>query len=126
MLYTDNCCCCVQLRCGCILIAIFEVILRGIDQFLLGPNSILGYTELVVSGLYLISCVVLLIGALLGTRYLLLPYIFVAVVHVIVLIWECAYVMLVDDFYDFIVFDIFQAVLSLYFCLVVYSYYDTI
>ncbi|XP_017960005.1 uncharacterized protein LOC108653766 [Drosophila navojoa] len=126
MFYTDNCCCCVELKCGCILIAIFDVILRGIDRFLLDGNSLMGNIALVVSGIYLISCIILLIGALLGIRYLLLPYIFVVMVHVIILIWECGYVIMMDDFYDFIIFDIIQAVVSLYFCLVVYSYYDTI
>lgn len=34
MIYTDNCCYCIDLRCGCILIAIVGVILRGIDHFI--------------------------------------------------------------------------------------------
>lgn len=33
MIYTDYCCYCIELRCGCILIAIIDVILRGLDRF---------------------------------------------------------------------------------------------
>ncbi|XP_064536601.1 uncharacterized protein LOC135427106 [Drosophila montana] len=126
MIYTDNCCCCIELKCGCIIISIVEVIIRGVDRFLLDHDSMLGYTALIISGLYLICCIVLLIGSLLSLRFLLLPYIFVALSHVIVLVWECVYVIMVEAFYDYVLFDIFQAVLSLYFCLVVYSYYDTL
>lgn len=33
MIYTDDFCCCIELRCGCILIAILEVLFRGLDRF---------------------------------------------------------------------------------------------
>lgn len=53
--------------------------------------------------------ILLLFLKLQGIRYLLLPYIFVVMVHVIILIWECGYVIMMEDFYDFIVLDIIQA-----------------
>jgi len=33
MIYSENCCCCIELKCGCILIAIVEVLIRGLDRF---------------------------------------------------------------------------------------------
>ncbi|XP_001994991.2 uncharacterized protein LOC6568899 [Drosophila grimshawi] len=126
MIYTDNCCCCIELKCGCIIIAIVDVIIRGADHFIVDRDSLLGYATILTSGLYLISCIVLLIGALLSIRFLLIPYMVVALIHIIILTWECAYVILVDSFYDFVLFDVLQAVFSLYFTLVVYSFYDTL
>ncbi|XP_034477858.1 uncharacterized protein LOC117784270 isoform X2 [Drosophila innubila] len=123
MIYTDNCCCCIDLRQGCIIISIVDVLIRGIDRFFVDRDSLLGFASVLISGTYLISCTILLVGCILTIRRLLLPYLFVALLHVLILIVECIYVVIVDDFYDYVVFDIFQAVLSLYFCLVVYSYY---
>lgn len=77
-------------------------------------------------------------------RIMLLPYIYVAIVHVIVLIWEGVYVLSSETFYDYFAFDMLQggkqqfdfivgylfkflsAALSLYFCVVVYSFYDSL
>ncbi|KAL7735855.1 hypothetical protein ACLKA6_017853 [Drosophila palustris] len=123
MIYTDSCCCCIELRYGCILISIIEVLIRGIDRFFVDRDSLLGFASLLISGTYLICCTILLIGCILTLRKLLLPYIFVALLHVLILFCECIYVVIVDEFYDFVVFDIIQIVLSLYFCLIVYSYY---
>lgn len=39
---------------------------------------------------------------------MLLPYIYVAIVHVIVLIWEGVYVLSSETFYDYFAFDMLQ------------------
>ncbi|XP_070070072.1 uncharacterized protein [Drosophila takahashii] len=65
MIYSDNCCCCIELKCGCILIAIVEVLIRGLDRFFVDRDSVLGFVSLVVSGIYVICCVFLLLGAVL-------------------------------------------------------------
>lgn len=150
MIYTDNCCFCIDLKCGCILIAIIDVILRGVDHFIVDRKyrwrilsfrklnifligtSALGYISVSITGLYLICCIVLLIATLLvklfircyfrvqfskvfcrfflqSIRIMLLPYIYVALVHVVVLIWEGVYVLSSETFYDYFTFDIFQA-----------------
>lgn len=41
-------------------------------------------------------------------RIMLLPYIYVAIVHVIVLIWEGVYVLSSETFYDYFAFDMLQ------------------
>lgn len=148
MIYTDNCCFCIDLRCGCILIAIVDVLLRGFDHFIVDRKyrmsflwyskvkhiffigtSALGYISVSITGLYVICCIVLLIAVILvilpiryiyrvqflivhflqSIRIMLLPYIYVAIVHVIVLIWEGVYVLSSETFYDYFAFDICQA-----------------
>lgn len=84
MIYTDNCCFCIDLRCGCILIAIVDVLLRGFDHFIVDRKyrmrilcypkvkhiffigtSALGYISVSITGLYVICCIVLLIAVIL-------------------------------------------------------------
>ncbi|XP_033248289.1 uncharacterized protein LOC108158433 isoform X2 [Drosophila miranda] len=69
MIYVDNCCCCMDLKCGCILIAIIEVLIRGIDRFFVEYDTLLGYATLILSGVYVISCVFLLLGAMMVGNY---------------------------------------------------------
>nr|DAA02436.1 TPA_inf: HDC05864 [Drosophila melanogaster] len=75
MIYSDNCCCCVDLKCGSILIAIVEVLIRGLDRFFVDLAE----------------------GVFVATEGIMNEY---------------------------LVFDILQSLLGLYFWLVVYSYYD--
>ncbi|XP_068146718.1 uncharacterized protein [Drosophila tropicalis] len=124
MIYADNCCCCIELRCGCILIAIIDVLIRGVDRFFVDPDTWMGFVSLVVSGSYAICCLLLLLGAVLYIRFLVVPYLLVALIRLFTLIWLAIYVIMENDFYDYVVFDAFQAVVGLYFCLVVYSFYD--
>ncbi|XP_017836738.1 uncharacterized protein LOC108595962 isoform X2 [Drosophila busckii] len=121
MLYTDNFCCCIDLKCGCIIIAILEVIIRGVDRFLVDS-----YITLIIIGVYIVSCIILLVGAILRVRLMLLPYLIVIVAHIILLIAVCIYVALYDEVYDYIIFDGIQAIVSMYFFLVVRSFYVTL
>ncbi|KAH8401436.1 hypothetical protein KR009_005454 [Drosophila setifemur] len=124
MIYSDNCCCCIGLKCGCILIAIVEVLIRGLDRFFVDRDSMLGFLCLIVSGAYVISCIFLLLGAVMYTRCLLLPYLLVSCLRFVVLVAEGIFVITEGVVNDYLVFDILQSVLGLYFWLVVYSYYD--
>ncbi|KAH8297042.1 hypothetical protein KR044_003995 [Drosophila immigrans] len=109
MIYTDSCCCCIDLKTGCILIAIIDVIVHGLDRFFVDRDSLLGFASLIISGIYVGCCVTLLIGCLLSFRWLLVPYIFVALLHVLILLGECIYVVATEEFYDFVVFDLIQS-----------------
>ncbi|XP_033154477.1 uncharacterized protein LOC117137228 [Drosophila mauritiana] len=124
MIYSDNCCCCVDLKCGCILIAIVEVLIRGLDRFFVDRDSLLGLFSLVVSGIYVICCIFLLLGAVLGLRYFLLPYLSVSCFRFFILVAEGVFVATEGIMNEYLVFDILQSLLGLYFWLVVYSYYD--
>ncbi|XP_017836737.1 uncharacterized protein LOC108595962 isoform X1 [Drosophila busckii] len=126
MLYTDNFCCCIDLKCGCIIIAILEVIIRGVDRFLVDTETFVGYITLIIIGVYIVSCIILLVGAILRVRLMLLPYLIVIVAHIILLIAVCIYVALYDEVYDYIIFDGIQAIVSMYFFLVVRSFYVTL
>ncbi|XP_026841447.1 uncharacterized protein LOC6600927 [Drosophila persimilis] len=128
MIYADNCCCCMDLKCGCILIAIVEVLIRGIDRFFVEYDTLLGYATLILSGVYVISCVFLLLGAVMQLRIFLLPYLWIGVIRLVALIVEFIYYYLNTDeiVYEYLYFDVFQAVLGLYFWLVVYSFYDVL
>ncbi|XP_002138908.2 uncharacterized protein [Drosophila pseudoobscura] len=128
MIYADNCCCCMDLKCGCILIAIVEVLIRGIDRFFVEYDTLLGYATLILSGVYVISCVFLLLGAVMQLRIFLLPYLWICVIRLAALIGEFIYYYLYTDdiVYEYLYFDVFQAVLGLYFWLVVYSFYDVL
>ncbi|EDW32938.1 GL10089 [Drosophila persimilis] len=126
MIYADNCCCCMDLKCGCILIAIVEVLIRGIDRFFVEYDTLLGYATLILSGVYVISCVFLLLGAVMQLRIFLLPYLWIGVIRLVALIVEFIYYYLNTDeiVYEYLYFDVFQA--GLYFWLVVYSFYDVL
>ncbi|XP_017124821.1 uncharacterized protein LOC108144446 [Drosophila elegans] len=124
MIYSDNCCCCVQLKCGCILIAIVEVLIRGLDRFFVDRDSLLGLLSLIVSGTYVICCIFLLLGAVLGLRSFLWPYLTVSCLRFFILVAEGVFVATEGIINDYLVFDVLQSLLGLYFWLVVYSYYD--
>ncbi|XP_017068824.1 uncharacterized protein LOC108106355 [Drosophila eugracilis] len=124
MIYTDNCCCCVELKCGCILIAIVEVLIRGLDRFFVDRDSLLGLFSLIVSGTYVICCLFLLLGAVLGLRCFLLPYLSVSCLRFILLVAEGIFVATEGIVNEYLVFDILQSLLGLYFWLVVFSYFD--
>ncbi|XP_070070071.1 uncharacterized protein [Drosophila takahashii] len=126
MIYSDNCCCCIELKCGCILIAIVEVLIRGLDRFFVDRDSVLGFVSLVVSGIYVICCVFLLLGAVLGLRSFLLPYLSVSCLRFFILVAEAVFVATEGIANEYLIFDILQSLLGLYFWLVVYSYYDLI
>ncbi|XP_017146204.1 uncharacterized protein LOC108158433 isoform X1 [Drosophila miranda] len=128
MIYVDNCCCCMDLKCGCILIAIIEVLIRGIDRFFVEYDTLLGYATLILSGVYVISCVFLLLGAMMQLRIFLLPYLWIGIIRLVALIGEFIfYYLYTDDIvYEYLYFDVFQAVLGVYFWLVVYSFYDVL
>ncbi|XP_030375368.1 uncharacterized protein LOC115624695 [Scaptodrosophila lebanonensis] len=124
MIYTDDCCCCIELRCGCIIIAIIEVLLRGADRYFVDRDTWLGFASLIISGIYVICCVLMLLGVLLTVSLLLLPYLLVALLRTIIIIWECSNMAMDGIIYNYIIFDLIQTVLGVYFCLVVYSYYS--
>ncbi|KAH8321471.1 hypothetical protein KR074_005914 [Drosophila pseudoananassae] len=142
MIYTDNCCFCIGLKCGCILISLIEVLIRGMDRFFVDRESILGFLSLVVSGAYVICCIFLLLGAVLVScfevlyfpleynllykeaRCFLLPYLMVSCLRFVVLVAEGIFVATEGIVNDYLIFDVLQSVLGLYFWLVVYSYYD--
>nr|XP_016928266.1 uncharacterized protein LOC108008872 [Drosophila suzukii] len=124
MIYSENCCCCIELKCGCILIAIVEVLIRGLDRFFVDRDSILGFLSLVVSGIYVICCIFLLLGAVLSVRYFLLPYLSVSCLRFFILVAEGVFVATEGFVNEYLVFDVLQSLLGLYFWLVVFSYYD--
>ncbi|KAH8363724.1 uncharacterized protein LOC110178333 [Drosophila serrata] len=124
MIYSDNCCCCIGLKCGCILIAIIEVLIRGLDRFFVDRDSVMGFFSLIVSGIYVISCICLFFGALLGLRCFLMPYLSVSCLRFFILVVEGVFVATEGIVNNYLVFDVIQSVLGLYFWLVVFSYYD--
>ncbi|XP_022222709.1 uncharacterized protein LOC111074288 [Drosophila obscura] len=126
MIYVDECCCCLDLKCGCILIALIEVLIRGIDRFFVDYDTLQGYASLILSGVYVLSCIVLLLGAVMCWRSFLLPYLLIAIIRWCALIGESFYIYLYTEgiVYEYLYFDMFQAILGLYFWLVVYSFYD--
>ncbi|SPP74974.1 uncharacterized protein LOC117592112 [Drosophila guanche] len=126
MIYVDECCCCLDLKCGCILIALIEVLIRGVDRFFVEYDSLLGHAALILSGVYVLSCIFLLLGAVMSWRGCLLPYLGIATLRLFALIGESFYIYgYTDDIvYEYLYFNMFQAILVLYFWLVVYSFYD--
>ncbi|KAH8316279.1 hypothetical protein KR067_007048 [Drosophila pandora] len=124
MIYTDNCCFCIGLKCGCILISLIEVLIRGLDRFFVDRDSLLGFLSLVVSGAYVICCIFLLLGAVLDARCFLLPYLMVSCLRFVILVAEGIFVATEGIVNDYLIFDVLQSVLGLYFWIVVYSYYD--
>ncbi|KAH8253930.1 hypothetical protein KR032_007673 [Drosophila birchii] len=144
MIYSDNCCCCIGLKCGCILIAIIEVLIRGLDRFFVdrklifgfnGLNklysfakgdSVMGLFSLIVSGIYVICCICLFFGALLRIRYFLMPYLSVSCLRFLILVVEGISVATEGTVNNYLIFDLVQSVLGLYFWLVVFSFYDSL
>ncbi|KAH8262281.1 hypothetical protein KR038_010209 [Drosophila bunnanda] len=142
MIYSDNCCCCIGLKCGSVLIAIIEVLIRGLDRFFVDRklvvdfnewnnyipfslgDSVMGFFSLIVSGIYVISCIFLFFGALLGLRCCLLPYLSISCLRFLILVVEGVFVATEGIVNNYLVFDLIQSVLGLYFWLVVFSYYD--
>ncbi|XP_017033231.1 uncharacterized protein [Drosophila kikkawai] len=124
MIYSDNFCCCIELKCGCILIAIIEVLIRGLDQFFVDRETVLGFISLIVSGAYVISCIFLFLGALLGLRCFLFPYLSVSCLRFFILVAEGVFVATDGVVNNYLIFDLIQSIVGLYFWLVVFSYYD--
>ncbi|XP_017066024.1 uncharacterized protein LOC108104470 [Drosophila eugracilis] len=129
MIYLQNCCCCVDLRIGTIIIGILHIIadiVAGTCVALFGESGVpdLGHAlVLIFVMIHILSCVFLIIGCFLLRSSWMLFYILATMIMILaMIILIVSDVILVIWFWVIIIYA-FMFFLSLYFWLVAYSFY---
>jgi len=86
----NNCCfCCIPLRTGCIILAILGCIAGGYQgvnaiQNLGDITSATGYVQVIINICYLVSAILLFVGAIKENGPLIIPYLVVVAIYIIV------------------------------------------
>ncbi|XP_052839539.1 uncharacterized protein LOC128254454 [Drosophila gunungcola] len=129
MIYLQNCCCCVDLRIGTIIIGILHIladVLGGTFVALFGESGIpdLGHTLYIIfMMLHILSCVFLIIGCFRLRSNWMLFYIIMTMIMALAMLILIASDVILEIWFWVMITYAFMFFICLYFWLVAYSFY---